>query len=148
MSVGANDRDGLKHHSIPVSSGGSWSPDVDVMTEPTETPDRSFESNPTVCPFCGVGCTIEYAGRGSATGVEGPVNARGEICPKGAAAFDVVDHKDGPTEPLVRHNGSFVTAPWEEALDRVASGIGRVVDEHGPDAVQFFASSNCTNEEN
>ncbi|MFO8114872.1 MAG: formate dehydrogenase subunit alpha [Halorubrum sp.] len=115
------------------------------MTDPTE---RSFESNQSVCPFCGVGCTIEYAGGGSATGVEGPVNARGEICPKGAAAFDVVDHEDRLTEPLVRHSGRFVTAPWEEALDRVADGIGRVIDEHGPDAVQFFASSNCTNEEN
>ncbi|WP_435094963.1 formate dehydrogenase subunit alpha [Halorubrum sp. N11] len=118
------------------------------MTDPSETPERSFESNPTACPFCGVGCSIEYAGGGSATGVEGPVNARGEICPKGAAAFDVVDHEDRLTEPLVRHNGRFVTAPWAEAFDRVASGIGRVVDEHGPDAVQFFASSNCTNEEN
>ncbi|PHQ44425.1 formate dehydrogenase subunit alpha [Halorubrum sp. C3] len=118
------------------------------MTDPTETDERRFESNPTVCPFCGVGCSIEYAGRGSATGVEGPVNERGEICPKGAAAFDVVDSDDRLTEPLVRHNGNFVTAPWEEALDRVVDGIGRVVDEHGPDAVQFFASSNCTNEEN
>ncbi|QZY00430.1 formate dehydrogenase subunit alpha [Halobaculum rubrum] len=118
------------------------------MTEPTETPERSFESNPTVCPFCGVGCSVEYAGNGSATGVEGPVNARGEICPKGAAAFDVVDHEDRLTEPLVEHNGRLVTAPWEEALDRVTDGIERVVDEHGADAVQFFASSNCTNEEN
>ncbi|WP_096393965.1 formate dehydrogenase subunit alpha [Halorubrum trapanicum] len=118
------------------------------MTDPTETTDRSFESNPTVCPFCGVGCSVEYAGGGAATGVEGPVNGRGEICPKGAAAFDVVDSDDRLTEPLVRHDGRFVTAPWDEALDRVAEGIGRVVDEHGPDAVQFFASSNCTNEEN
>ncbi|VTT87201.1 Formate dehydrogenase H [Halorubrum sp. DM2] len=118
------------------------------MTDTSETSERRFESNPTVCPFCGVGCSIEYAGRGSATGVEGPVNGRGEICPKGAAAFDVVDHEDRLTRPLVRHNGNFVTAPWEEALDRVASGIGAVVDEHGADAVQFFASSNCTNEEN
>jgi formate dehydrogenase major subunit len=118
------------------------------MTDPSETTERRFESNPTVCPFCGVGCSVEYAGRGSATGVEGPVNARGEICPKGAAAFDVVDSDDRLTEPLVRHDGRFVTAPWAEALDRVAEGIGDVVDEHGPDAVQFFASSNCTNEEN
>ena len=118
------------------------------MTDPSETSERHFESNPTVCPFCGVGCSVEYAGRGSATGVEGPVNDRGEICPKGAAAFDVVDNDDRLTEPLVRHNGRFVTAPWEEALDRAVDGIARVVDEHGPDAVQFFASSNCTNEEN
>ena len=118
------------------------------MTEPDDAPERSFEAEQTICPFCGVGCAIEYAGNGSATGTKGPVNARGEICPKGAAAFDPVVHDDRLTEPLVRHDGRFVTAPWEEALERVVDGIGRVVDEHGPDAVQFFASSNCTNEEN
>ena len=118
------------------------------MTGSDDSAERRFEAEQTICPFCGVGCAIEYAGNGSATGREGPVNARGEICPKGAAAFDPVVHDDRLTEPLVRHNGRFVTAPWEEALERVADGIGRVVDEHGPDAVQFFASSNCTNEEN
>ncbi len=118
------------------------------MSGPDDTPERSFEGRQTVCPFCGVGCTLEYAGNGGATGVKGPVNDRGEVCPKGVAAFDVVTHDDRLTEPLVRHNGRFVTAPWKEALDRVVDGVGRVVNEYGPDAVQFFASSNCTNEEN
>ena len=110
--------------------------------------NETFEAEQTVCPFCGVGCTIEYAGNGVATGVKGPVNERGEICPKGAAAVDPVGHDDRLTAPLVRRDGTLVTAPWAEALDRVTEEIGRVVDEHGPDAVQFFASSNCTNEEN
>ncbi|MFB6126716.1 MAG: molybdopterin oxidoreductase family protein [Halolamina sp.] len=101
----------------------------------------------TVCPYCGVGCTLSYAD-GRAAGVPGPVNEGGEICPKGAAAGDVVDHDDRLTTPLVRESGSLVTASWDAALDRVADRIGAVVDEHGPDAVQFFASSNCTNEEN
>ena len=118
------------------------------MTEPTVLTDRSARAEPTVCPFCGVGCTIEYAGNGGATGTEGPVNTNAEICPKGAAAFDVVAHEDRLTEPLVRHDGRFVTAPWEEALNRVRTRLERVIDEHGPDAIQFFASSNCTNEEN
>ena len=114
------------------------------MSDATET----FEAEQTVCPFCGVGCAIEYAGNGVATGVEGPVNERGEICPKGAAAFDPVTHDDRVTTPLVRRDGTLATASWAEALDRVTAEIGRVVNEHGPDAVQFFASSNCTNEEN
>jgi len=119
-----------------------------VMTDPNEPSERTVEAERTVCPFCGVGCTIEYAGNETTTGVKGPVNTRGEICPKGAAAFDVVTHDDRLTEPLVRHNGRFVTAPWEEALNRVAERLGRIRDEHGADAIQFFASSNCTNEEN
>ncbi len=111
--------------------------------------ERDFEARRNVCPFCGVGCTITYAPEsGKSTGVAGPVNAKGEICPKGAAAFDIVDHEDRLTRPLVREGGHLVTAPWAEALERVESGVRRVVDEHGPDSVVFFASSNCTNEEN
>ncbi|MFB6157961.1 MAG: formate dehydrogenase subunit alpha [Haloferacaceae archaeon] len=114
----------------------------------TDEQDRTFEPSRTVCPFCGVGCTVEYAGNATAAGAEGPVNRDGEICPKGAAAFDVVAHGDRLTEPLVREHGHFVTAPWDEALGRAVDRLRAVVDEHGPDAVHFFASSNCTNEEN
>ena len=102
----------------------------------------------SICPFCGVGCGLTYSDTGMGTGWEGPVNTRGEICPKGAAAFEPVEHGDRLTRPLVRENGHLVTAPWEEALDRVVDGFGDILDEHGPAALAFFASSNCTNEEN
>ncbi|RKS78496.1 formate dehydrogenase major subunit [Haloarcula quadrata] len=110
--------------------------------------NRNPRAEQTVCPYCGVGCTIQYAGNGKATGTAGPVNTKGEICPKGGAAFDVVEHEDRLTEPLVRENGRFVTALWETALSRVTDQLGEIIDQHGPDAVEFFASSNCTNEEN
>ena len=114
----------------------------------TDDADRSFDAAQSICPFCGVGCAIEYAGNGKSTGTPGPVNTRGEICPKGAAAFEVVDHEERLTAPLVREADSFVEASWDDALARVADGIGDVVSDHGPGAVAFFASSNCTNEEN
>ncbi|GCF16114.1 hypothetical protein Harman_40490 [Haloarcula mannanilytica] len=114
----------------------------------SDNQDQSPRAAQTVCPYCGVGCTIEYAGKGKATGTAGPVNTSGEVCPKGVAAFDVVAHDERLTEPLVREGGRFVTAPWETALSRVAAELGEIIDQHGPDAVEFFASSNCTNEEN
>ena len=109
---------------------------------------RTFEARHSVCPYCGVGCGIEYAGNGRAGGWEGPVNARGEICPKGAAAWEAVEDEDRLTRPLVRESGHLVTASWAEALSRVEAAFDRIVEEHGPDALAFFASSNCTNEEN
>jgi len=114
----------------------------------SDNQDRNRRAEPTVCPYCGVGCTIEYAGNDKATGTAGPVNTKGEVCPKGVAAFDVVAHEDRLTEPLVREGGRFATASWETALSRVADELSGVIDQHGPDAVEFFASSNCTNEEN
>jgi formate dehydrogenase major subunit len=114
----------------------------------TDDATRQFEVNQSVCPFCGVGCSVQYAGDGRSRGAKGPVNSEGEICPKGAAAFDVVVHEDRLTEPLVRESGGLVTATWTEALTRTVEELDRIVSDHGPDAVQFFASSNCTNEEN
>ncbi|ELK49973.1 formate dehydrogenase subunit alpha, partial [Haloferax sp. BAB-2207] len=106
-------------------------------------------SSESVCPYCGVGCGIRYdADRGSAVGWNGPVNTRGELCPKGAAAWDVVDHDERLTTPLVRVNGRLVEATWDEAFDRIEREFSRVVADHGPDSTFFFSSSNCTNEEN
>jgi formate dehydrogenase major subunit len=110
--------------------------------------DRTFSAAESVCPYCGVGCGIQYNGAGKASGWKGPVNTKGEICPKGAAAWDVVDHPERLTTPLVRDGGQLREATWDEAFDRVTEGFERVRREHGPDALAFFASSNCTNEEN
>ena len=111
--------------------------------------DRNPEPNESVCPYCGVGCGIEYdPDAGGATGWKGPVNARGEICPKGAAAWEIVEHDDRLIRPQVRRDGDLVSVSWAAAFDRIESDFGRILSEAGPDAVGFFASSNCTNEEN
>ncbi len=115
----------------------------------SDSDDREFTPAESVCPFCGVGCGIRYdPDSGGARGWRGPVNTKGEVCPKGVAAWDVVDHPDRLTAPLVREDGDLVETTWDDALDRVESAFGSVVAEHGPDAVSVFASSNCTNEEN
>ena len=111
--------------------------------------ETNLKPEKSICPFCGVGCGITYnEASGKGTGWNGPVNTRGEICPKGAAAFEMLDADDRLTKPMVRENGHLVTASWEEALDRVVENFERIVEEHGPNALGFFASSNCSNEEN
>ena len=52
------------------------------------------------------------------------------------------------TTPLVRDGGELRPASWEEALDRVATGLRRVVDDHGSTAVGMFSCSKATNEVN
>jgi len=78
---------------------------------------------------------------------EAPVN-EGRVCIKGGAATEVVDHEDRLTEPLVREDGEFREASWEEALERVVDELERIRAEHGPDAMGFFGSSKTMNEEN
>ena len=107
----------------------------------------------TICPYCGVGCGIKvrpgeepgdmrFAPWGGA-----PVN-EGRVCIKGGAATEVVDHEDRLTDPLIREDGEFREATWEEAYDRVVSELERIREEHGPDAMGFFGSSKTMNEEN
>ncbi|AUX08118.1 formate dehydrogenase major subunit [Halalkaliarchaeum desulfuricum] len=107
----------------------------------------------TICPYCGVGCGISVQ-PGAEPGDmrfmpwgEAPVN-EGRVCIKGGAATEVVDHEDRLTDPLIREDGEFREATWEEAYDLVVSEMQRIREEHEPDAMGFFGSSKVMNEEN
>ena len=41
----------------------------------------------------------------------------------------------------------FREATWEEALERAASGLKKVIDRDGGDALAGFGSAKCSNEE-
>lgn len=44
------------------------------------------------------------------------------------------------TQPLMRKGGRHVPVSWEEALDRIAVELRRIVDDHGPEAVFHYRS--------
>lgn len=52
------------------------------------------------------------------------------------------------TEPLIRENGRFRPASWEEALDCAAEGFRKVKQAHGGDAIGTFSCSKASNEMN
>ena len=54
-----------------------------------------------------------------ASGTESPVN-QGRLCVKGRFGYEFINHPDRLTTPLIRKNGDFVEASWDEALDLVA----------------------------
>jgi formate dehydrogenase alpha subunit len=102
----------------------------------------------TVCTYCGVGCGLYLAVRGNeVVGVRGdpenPVN-RSSLCVKGRFGFDFINHPERLTSPLIRRNGEFSEATWDEALDLVASKLAK----YKGDKVAAISSAKCTNEEN
>jgi formate dehydrogenase major subunit len=114
---------------------------------------ESQDSVKTICPYCGVGCGIQVE-RGDEPGDmrfvpwgDAPVN-EGRVCIKGGAATEVVDHEERLTDPLVKENGEFREASWEEAYGLIVGEMERIRDEYGPDAMGFFGSSKTMNEEN
>ena len=115
----------------------------------------SSEDDPvkTICPYCGVGCGIQI-NQGDEPGDvrfmpwgDAPVN-EGSICIKGGAATQVVDHEDRLTDPLIKEDGEFREATWEEAYSRIVDELSRIREEYDPDAMGFFGSSKTMNEEN
>lgn len=106
----------------------------------------------TTCGYCGVGCTIEFAVKdGEVVGARAPLDKApnyGNLCAKGRYGWSFAHHPDRLTTPLIRKDGEFVSASWDEAISLIAEKLGGIRDEHGPDAVAGLASAKCTNEEN
>jgi formate dehydrogenase (NADP+) alpha subunit len=106
----------------------------------------------TTCPYCGVGCQQQLHVKGGkvvrVTGVEGAVPNDGRLCVKGRYGFDFIDHPDRLTVPLIKKDGFFREALWDEALKLVAKRFLAIKETSGPDSLAFFSSARTTNEEN
>lgn len=111
----------------------------------------NIEFTPTTCPYCGCGCGFNLVSvDGKLVGTEpwkrNPVN-EGKVCPKGNFAHEFVHKEDRLTKPLIKENGEFREATWDEALNLVVSKITDIKSED-PRALAFLASARCSNEEN
>ena len=105
----------------------------------------------TTCPYCGVGCTLNLVVKdGKVVGVEpnrrSPIN-EGKLCPKGATCWEHVHSPDRLTTPLIKKDGKFVEASWDEALDLVASKLKETNDKYGPNGFGFQVSCRTPNED-
>jgi predicted molibdopterin-dependent oxidoreductase YjgC len=105
----------------------------------------------TICPYCGVGCSVELLTKGDKLvgvhpAMDGPAN-HGALCIKGQFAFDFVQHEDRLKLPLVRQaDGSFMETSWDAALDVAAEGFRRALEQHGRRSVYGIASGRAPHE--
>jgi predicted molibdopterin-dependent oxidoreductase YjgC len=111
------------------------------------------EATRSVCPYCGVGCSVELLSKGERlVGIrparDGGAN-EGALCVKGQFAFDFVQHEDRLRTPLVRgDDGRLHPASWDEALDRAAEGLARARATGATRSFGIFSCSKATNEMN
>jgi formate dehydrogenase major subunit len=113
--------------------------------------DRFDATVTTTCGYCGVGCRLEAHTRDGkiaaiSPALDGPAN-HGHTCLKGRFAHQFTRSRERLTAPLIKEDGAFRIATWEEALDRIASELGRIKADAGPDAIAGLASSRATNED-
>jgi anaerobic selenocysteine-containing dehydrogenase len=91
---------------------------------------------PHDCPdTCAMHTTVED---GRAVKIAGdpdhPITV-GFLCGKVSNYLERVYAKERILHPLVRENGGFRRASWDEALDRVATGLARAREEHGGQSI-------------
>jgi predicted molibdopterin-dependent oxidoreductase YjgC len=110
-----------------------------------------LEEVSTPCPYCGCGCSLTIGSKNGeirrvfSDPQKGPSD--GNLCVKGRFGWDVVDHPERIKTPLLRVNGAFKEASWEEALRYVAQKLETIKGQHGPEAIAGMTSSRLTNEE-
>lgn len=105
----------------------------------------------TVCAYCGTGCILNlHVKNNEVIRVSSPAGAwnEGWLCVKGRFGYEFINSPDRLKTPLIKKDGRFVEASWEEALDYAASSLSGIKQKHGPDSIGGLSSARCTNEEN
>ncbi len=106
----------------------------------------------TVCTYCGVGCNLNVSTvDGEIKSIQAPFDAevnKGHTCLKGRYAFKFYNHKERLNTPLIKKDGEFVSATWDEAYDFIANKLNEIKSTYGADAIGGISSARCTNEEN
>ena len=106
-----------------------------------------FKYVPSTCPYCGNGCGVNLVVRdGRFVGISpwhrNPVN-EGKVCIRGNKSYEFVSSPDRLVAPLIKKDGKFVEASWEDAYKEIANAFKAVKG----DAVGVVASARNSNED-
>ncbi|WP_448821117.1 formate dehydrogenase subunit alpha [Cetobacterium sp.] len=105
----------------------------------------------TTCGYCGVGCQIDFEVKDNTVVAAHPVLVKpnaGLLCVKGKFGYSFINHPDRLTHPLIKENGIFRKASWDEALTLITKKLSSTMKEYNNEGIAAFSSAKCTNEEN
>lgn len=105
----------------------------------------------TTCGYCGVGCQINFEVKDNIVVEAHPALVKpnvGLLCVKGKFGYPYVNHPDRLTHPLIKENGVFRKASWDEALTLITKKLSSTMKEYNNEGIAAFSSAKCTNEEN
>ena len=140
--------DGAMASSVCTSCGQCVAACPTGALRPKEEPSPIVREVETTCPYCGVGCGITLRVRGDgrlsimADDVPANSSSGGTLCVKGRFATGFVHSPDRITTPLIKRDGRWHEATWDEALDAAADGLARNRGHFGA-----LASAKATNED-
>jgi anaerobic selenocysteine-containing dehydrogenase len=92
-----------------------------------------------ICPFCEACCGLEITvADGRVKRIRGhaaDVFSGGYLCPKGVALKDLHEDPDRLRQPLIKRDGHFVEATWDEAFAEIERRLPPIIASHGVDSV-------------
>lgn len=92
-----------------------------------------------ICPFCEAACGLEIQHEdGHLQHIRGDaadVFSAGFLCPKAVALKDLHEDRDRLRTPLIKRDGQFVSASWEEAWAEIERRLPPILARDGGDAV-------------
>lgn len=97
-----------------------------------------------ICPLCEACCGLDITIDGDRMAIRGDdadVLSGGFICPKGAALDELHADPDRLRGPLIKRDGAFVPATWDEAFAEIAARLPAIIAAHGPNAVATYAGN-------
>lgn len=125
-----------------------------ILSKPYKFTSRSWflEERDTICPFCGVGCTLSIGLREGrilrSRGKEGRGVNDGNLCGRGRFGIDYIYNEKRLKAPVIREGDEFTSVSWEDALKFISVKLRSIMTGHGPDSVGAIGSPRCTNEDN
>jgi formate dehydrogenase alpha subunit len=114
--------------------------------------DKDYKKVQTTCPYCGVGCQIDLLVQDGkilrSDGVEDVSPNYGRLCVKGRFGYEYNQHLERLTTPLIKKDGKFVEASWDEALELVSRKFSEIKQKYGARSLAGYSSAKTTNEDN
>ncbi len=105
-------------------------------------PEKTIATHCYICgALCGQKATVKDGILIKTSGLKGDPKGGGAICPKGAALKAQIYSAYRLKEPLIKENGRFRKASWEEALDFVADKLKSAE----PSTVLYFRGNDWNN---
>jgi anaerobic selenocysteine-containing dehydrogenase len=92
-----------------------------------------------ICPFCEACCGLEITVAEDRVkrirGHAADIFSRGYLCPKGVALKDLHEDPDRLCKPLIKRDGRFIEATWDEAFAEIERRLLPIIAKHGADSV-------------
>jgi anaerobic selenocysteine-containing dehydrogenase len=102
-----------------------------------------METVRTICgmcgnDYCGLEVTVEDGKLVAVRGTADNPLSHGKLCPQGRASLELEQHPDRLRYPLRRAGSGWERISWDQALDTIAAGLGRIKEQYGAQSLVVY----------